>query len=204
MSGSFECVRWNACEHRLDVCLYSHLKEFWGNEVRTHVNSKGKIPSTGKKISSVEDRAHDAASSGTASPKHYQRAIPAPSPALESQQPNPRFIFLSISSSAFLPSLFLLFLLLLLFVFVCLFLFFVFVLFLFIWGLEASVWLVLLLPFVSVCFCVCFVCLFLFFCLCFRCLCFSNNRFIRLLLPVLDGRWRCSIVCQDTTTPTAT
>ena len=50
MSGSFESVRWNACEHRLDLGLYSHLKEFWGNGVRTHVNSKGKIPSTGKKI----------------------------------------------------------------------------------------------------------------------------------------------------------
>ena len=48
MSGSFESVRWNACVHRLDLGLYSHPKEFWGNGVRTHVNSKGKIPSTGK------------------------------------------------------------------------------------------------------------------------------------------------------------
>ena len=30
--------------HRQDLGLYSHLKEFWGNGVRTHVNSKGKIP----------------------------------------------------------------------------------------------------------------------------------------------------------------
>ena len=47
-SGSFESVRWNACVHRLDLGLYSHPKEFWGNGVWTQVNSKGKIPSTGK------------------------------------------------------------------------------------------------------------------------------------------------------------
>ena len=29
-------VRWNACGHRLDLGLYSHPKEFWGNGVRTH------------------------------------------------------------------------------------------------------------------------------------------------------------------------
>ena len=29
-SGSFESVRWNACAHRLDLGLYSHRKEFWG------------------------------------------------------------------------------------------------------------------------------------------------------------------------------
>ena len=32
MSGLFESVRWNACVHRLDLGLYSHLKEFWGME----------------------------------------------------------------------------------------------------------------------------------------------------------------------------
>ena len=48
MSGFFESVRWNAFVHRLDLGLYSHPKEFWGNGVRTYVNSKGKIPSTGK------------------------------------------------------------------------------------------------------------------------------------------------------------
>ena len=41
-SGSFE--RWNACVHRLDLGLYSHPKEFWGNGVWTHVNSKEKSP----------------------------------------------------------------------------------------------------------------------------------------------------------------
>ena len=48
MSGSFESVHWNACVHRLDLGLYSHPKEFWGNGVRTHVNSKRKIPSARK------------------------------------------------------------------------------------------------------------------------------------------------------------
>ena len=28
--------------HRLDLDLYSHSKEFWGNGVRIHVNSRGK------------------------------------------------------------------------------------------------------------------------------------------------------------------
>ena len=32
MSGSFESVWWNACVQRLDLGLYSHLKEFWGME----------------------------------------------------------------------------------------------------------------------------------------------------------------------------
>ena len=68
-----------------DLGLYSHPKEFWGNGVRTHVNSKGKIPSTGKKISPEEDRTHDAASK-TASPTHNQRAFPAPSTLKQQQQ----------------------------------------------------------------------------------------------------------------------
>ena len=64
MLGSSESVRWNACVHRLDLGLiYSHPKEFGGGGggggggrgergygVRTHVNSKGKITSTGKNI----------------------------------------------------------------------------------------------------------------------------------------------------------
>ena len=36
--------------HRLDLGLYSHPKEFFGNGVRTHVTSKGKIHSTEKII----------------------------------------------------------------------------------------------------------------------------------------------------------
>ena len=75
MSGSFESVRWNACEHTLDFGLFSHPKEFWGNGVRAYVNSnsKGKKAlSTGRGgwggISPEEDGTHDAASSRTASP----------------------------------------------------------------------------------------------------------------------------------------
>ena len=48
MSGSFESLRWNARVHRLNLGSYSHPKEFWGNEITTHVNFKGKIPSAGK------------------------------------------------------------------------------------------------------------------------------------------------------------
>ena len=44
ISGSFEPVRWNAYEHTLDLGFYYHPKEFWGNGVRTHVDSKGKNP----------------------------------------------------------------------------------------------------------------------------------------------------------------
>ena len=44
------CDRMHVCT--VDLVLYYHPKEFWGNGVRTHVNSKGKIPSTG---SSEED-----------------------------------------------------------------------------------------------------------------------------------------------------
>ena len=78
MSGSLGSVRWNACVHRLDLGLYSHPKEFLRNGVRTHVNSKGKIPLYRKKILSEEDRTHYSAPSRTASPTHHQRAIPAP------------------------------------------------------------------------------------------------------------------------------
>ena len=50
MSGTFESVRWNAYVHKLDLGLCSHTQQFWGNGIRTHVNSKGKIFSTGKII----------------------------------------------------------------------------------------------------------------------------------------------------------
>ena len=75
MSGSFESVRWNACVHRLDLSLYSHPKEFWGNGVRTHVNSMGKISST-RKISpkNIENRTWHQAGQGD---QHYQHAIPS-------------------------------------------------------------------------------------------------------------------------------
>ena len=77
MSGSFESVRWNARVHRLDLGLYSHPKEFWGMESEPMLAPKEKslLP---EKFSPEEDRTHDAVSSRTASPTHYQRAIPAP------------------------------------------------------------------------------------------------------------------------------
>ena len=73
MSGSFWSVQWNACVHRLDLGLYSHPKTFWGNGARTHVCSKGKIPSS---KSAEEDQTHVAASRRTASPTHYRLSYP--------------------------------------------------------------------------------------------------------------------------------
>ena len=55
--------------HGLDLGLYSHLKEFWGNGVRNHVNSTRKIPSTGH---SEEGQTCNATSRWTASPTHHQ------------------------------------------------------------------------------------------------------------------------------------
>ena len=76
MSGSFEFMRCNACERRLHLGLCSHPKVFLRNGVRTHVNSKAKsLPP--EKFFSGKDGTHDAASSRTASPTRYQRAIPA-------------------------------------------------------------------------------------------------------------------------------
>ena len=49
MSGSFEFVQWNACVHRQDLSLYSHLNE--GEKTSTR--------------SSEEDQTHDAASRRT-------------------------------------------------------------------------------------------------------------------------------------------
>ena len=80
--------------HRLDLGLYSHLKEFGGeggggggggDGVRTHVNSKEKLPST-TKILRGGDQIHNTASSRKVSPTHYQQAIQAPgaSQALQS------------------------------------------------------------------------------------------------------------------------
>ena len=73
MSGSIESVRWNTHEHRLDLSS----KRISGNGVRTHVNSNGKIPSTGK--IPLRGRSNQGtASSRTVSPTHYQGAIQAP------------------------------------------------------------------------------------------------------------------------------
>ena len=74
MSGFFECVRWNACVHRLDLGLYSHPKEFRANGVRTHVDSKGKTLYW--KLG--EDQTPAAASCRTVSPTHYGLSYSSP------------------------------------------------------------------------------------------------------------------------------
>ena len=78
MSGSFESVRGNACVHRLNLGLYSHPNEFWGNGVRARVNSKGKKSPYRINSPKRKNGSHDTASSRTASPTYYQEVIPAP------------------------------------------------------------------------------------------------------------------------------
>ena len=63
MSGSFGSVRLNACVHRLDLDLYSHLKGFGKYGVRTHVNSREKSPLP-EKFSPEEHRTLDSAQAG--------------------------------------------------------------------------------------------------------------------------------------------
>ena len=75
MSGSFESMQWNACVHRLGLSLYAHPKEFVGNGVKTHVNSKGKIPSTG---GSEEGWTCDSASCRTENPTHSWLSYSSP------------------------------------------------------------------------------------------------------------------------------
>ena len=53
---------WNACVHRLDLGLCSHPKEFWRNGVRSLVDSKGKIHSTGYQRRTPNDASHRIAS----------------------------------------------------------------------------------------------------------------------------------------------
>ena len=69
------------------IDLYSHLKEFLGYEVRTHLNSKGKVLSTG---SSEEDRTHGAASLRTASPALHLLSCSGP------KQPNYKWYLTSV------------------------------------------------------------------------------------------------------------
>ena len=66
MSGSFESVQWNACEHRLDFGLYSHPKEFLGKGME----SEPKF--TPREKSPEEYQTHNSASSRTTSPIHNQ------------------------------------------------------------------------------------------------------------------------------------
>ena len=50
MSGSYDSMQWNACVHRLDLSLYSHPKEFWGNGLDLVLTPRGKSPLPEKKI----------------------------------------------------------------------------------------------------------------------------------------------------------
>ena len=57
--------------HRLDLGLYSHPKEFFGMESEPMITPREKSPLP-ETFSSEEDQTHEAASSRTASPTHYQ------------------------------------------------------------------------------------------------------------------------------------
>ena len=59
----------------IDLGSYSHPKEYWGNGVRTNMNSKGKIPEAHK-----ENRVRDAASHRTASSTHNRLSYSGPMP----------------------------------------------------------------------------------------------------------------------------
>ena len=54
-SDKFTCYRTEIEVVDYALGLYSHPKEFLGNGVRTHVNSKGKIPSTVPMFKTVSD-----------------------------------------------------------------------------------------------------------------------------------------------------
>ena len=70
--------------HRLDLGLYVQSSErVLGNGVRTHVNSKGKIPSTG---GSEADRTRDAASRRTTSQTHYRLNYSGPKQQIQHLQ----------------------------------------------------------------------------------------------------------------------
>ena len=69
------------CQDLWSLCDGMHVST---DQTRTHVYSKGKIPSTGKK-SPQRIEPTMLASCRTASPTHYQRAIAAPTPDLRPQ-----------------------------------------------------------------------------------------------------------------------
>ena len=64
--------------HRLDLGLYSHPKEFFSGMESEPILTPREKSRLNEKFSAEEDRTRDAASSRTASPTHYQGAIPAP------------------------------------------------------------------------------------------------------------------------------
>ena len=78
MSVSFESVRWECmCAQTRPRFTFSSERVFGGNGVRTHDNSKGKIPSTGKILPTGASKPTTLHHEGTVSLTHYQRAIPA-------------------------------------------------------------------------------------------------------------------------------
>ena len=97
----FEFVRWNACVQRLDLGLYSHPKEFFGGMESEPMLTPREISPLPEKVSSEEGPTHDAASSRTASPTHYPRAILAPVPAVTLQLMGPARV--TTTAPAFKP-----------------------------------------------------------------------------------------------------
>ena len=73
--GSFESVRWNACADQ--TLVYALIrKSFWGMESESMLTPREMSPLP---ENFPQDRTYNPASSRTASPTHYQRAIPEPS-----------------------------------------------------------------------------------------------------------------------------
>ena len=70
------------------VCTF---KVFRGNGVKTHVYSKGKVPST-VKVCPEGNRTHDAGLRRTASPTHNQRGIQPPPTPTPTPPPRQRFL----------------------------------------------------------------------------------------------------------------
>ena len=74
MSGSLESVRRNACVHRLDLGLYSNLKESLRMESEPMLTPREKSP-----VPEAESRiASESASHRTVSPKYYQLSYSGP------------------------------------------------------------------------------------------------------------------------------
>ena len=100
------------CVYRLDLSLCSHPKEFLGEWSQNPCSLQGKNPLYQKNSPQTGDRAHDTASSRTASPTHYQWAVPTPKsqdtetrPTSASSDPIAPDVWQVIHLSTFLKSL---------------------------------------------------------------------------------------------------
>ena len=69
MLGSLKSIQWNVCMHRLDLGLYSHLKELKGLESELRIVPKEISP---QPDCSEEGRASNAASCRIVTLAHYQ------------------------------------------------------------------------------------------------------------------------------------